>query len=171
MGVPLYPSVNRFFFNPDFGINMVVNGELNPISFDLTPPENTIYTVWDIKFSFITPWHGEHPLEGTIVQWDKFMDQSALPNGIVIQDTKDGEINFEVTIKNNADLIILPISTWNIPFRDTTYVMVEIKFNFNPNTPIRMSSMDFNRITIRDDLTSLIQFTGSARGTIFLINP
>lgn len=168
MGYPFYTSRNRFFINAASGINMAVNGSETEVSFDLTAPEDEIYEVWNIKFTFITEWAKLKPAREVLVDYSKFMDGTALPNGFTVTDTQDGEIIFSVTIKKNSDLITLPVSTWSIPFRDKSTAAVEINFDFNPSTPLVIDDTrgDFNRITIRDDMTNLISFTGSTRGVV-----
>lgn len=168
MGYPFYITINRFFANASAGINMAVNGSETEVSFDLTAPEDEIYEVWNIKFTFITEWARLSPVRDVLVDYSKFMDGTALTNGFTVTDTQDGEVSFSTSIKKNSDLITLPVSKWNIPFRDRSTVVVEINFDFNPSTPLVIDDTrgDFNRITIRDDMTNLISFTGSARGVV-----
>ncbi len=164
MGMPKYPSEVRFFANPT-GINMAVNGATNNVSFDLTAPEGTMFEVWNIKFCFISTWNKE-----AYTTYNKFMNQNALTNGILIQDTKDGQVTFEATIKTNTDLIILPVAEWKIPFRTDQIACIELSFDFSPYTSLILDSGmgDFNRIKIRDNLSTLYNFTASARGVIYL---
>lgn len=163
MGIPLYPTDVRYFVGAG-GVDMNVNGSVTPATFDLTPPTGYKYTIWSIKFSFVAPWSGDN-----MTSYSKFMDNTALSNGISILDVRDNGYSFEAVIKKNYDFVELPVATWTKVFNDAQYALIEVAFNFN-NSPIVINKNDYNRITIRDDLTFLQKFRGSARGIISLTN-
>lgn len=140
-----------------------------PIVFSLTPPENKLYTVWAIKFSFVAPWtamtsDGSKPK----IVYNKFMDLSALTNGLLIQDHRVEGIRFSSTVKQNSELFSLPVAEWRVIGYDETDAVVEVLFNFEGHTPVILDDAagDYNSITILDDLSSLKHFRASARGTI-----
>lgn len=166
-----YPSVVRFFVG-NTGIDMVVDGSTTPQSYDLTPPDDHIFTVWDIKFSFVATWQtffggGRVPR----VAYDSFMDDVALVNGFTVEDHRVEGLRFSATVQTNYDMTQLPVATWNIVGHDADKCMVEIIFNFNSNTPVILNHEqgDFNRIIINDNMSNLEFFRASARGTTYRI--
>lgn len=163
MGFPLYRSAVRFFTDSEGSIDMNVDGSSTNKSFDLTAPTGQIYTVWSVKFSFVSPWPGS-----ARVDYDKFMDDDALVNGILIQDTMAGEVSFSTYIQNNADLTTLPVAKWDMVYQGTNNALIEVVFDFSADTPLIINDNDgdFNRIVIRDDMEFLTLFRASSRGTV-----
>jgi len=162
MGAPTYFSHVEFFTNAQLGINMGVDGSGTPKEFRLDAPSGTTYTVYDIKFGFNAPWSNSGREEAS-----KFMDNTALANGILLQDFRNNIAVFESNVKTNFDLLVLPVSEWRNPIIGLSNVVIEIYFNFS-NSPIIInnSTNDYNLITIRDNLSFLTKFQASSRGTL-----
>lgn len=163
MVAPSYSTAVRYFENTTYGINMALNGSSPNISFDLTPPNSYLYKVYNVKFSFITPFPSSD-----MVRYDRFMNNTSLSNGILVQDTQLGQVTFTATIQDNSDMAILPVAEWYTTFKANGNALIEVRFDFNPYTPLILSHRynDFNRITIRDDLSFMTLFTASSRGIL-----
>jgi hypothetical protein len=164
MGRPFYSSEVAFFTNDALGINMAVNGSVSNKIFRLDAPTDTTFSVSAIKFGFHAPWSNSG-----IEEANKFMDSTALTNGILIQDYHDNTLVFESNIKTNYDLLALPVSNWRKPIIGVSNVVVEIYFDFS-ESPIIINNAtnDYNQITIQDNLSFLTNFRASARGEIKL---
>lgn len=162
MGRPFYSSLVGFFTHPTLGINLGVNGSVTPKAFKLSAPEEHVFNVYSIKFGFNAPWSNSGKEEAI-----KFMDNPALTNGLLLQDFHNGILDFESVVYNNRDLLTLPVSTWRKPIIGLSNVVVEVYFDFM-NSPIIINGDqgDYNLITVRDNLSYLIDFKASARGTL-----
>lgn len=155
---------------PNYYLDDIQFEETNATAeFRLTPPEGKLYTIWDIKFSIVAPWSamasdGSKPE----ITYNKFMDMNALDNGLVVIDNRIEGIRFSAALNNNMDFMQLPVANWEVKGYDETNAIIEIHFDFNSNTPVLLDDAqgDYNSITISTDLSSLLFFRASARGTL-----
>lgn len=97
--------------------------------------------------------------------YDQILAVTALTNGIVVQIVKDGVVTTAVNIKDLSDMI--QIGATIVTERDdgtNTFLALELEFSETVVLKRGQETRDFISITINDDLSGLLLFTGVARG-------
>lgn len=99
------------------------------------------------------------------IAYDKILGLSALTIGIVVQIVLDGVITTAVSIKQMSDMIGIGADVVTLTSDGTnTFMVLELEFSETIVLKRGQENTSFISLTINDDLSGLLLFTGAARG-------
>ncbi|KKM20092.1 hypothetical protein LCGC14_1649050, partial [marine sediment metagenome] len=137
-----------------------------------TTPKGTIYHIDEIRLAIAGNITGITTVTGATenatvpnLSFDKLLGISTLANGIIFQRVQSGNIAFSVTVNQLGDFLSAGADIVN-HISDGINTFVTLLVEFQKPVILNGSKDDFLSFTINDDLSSLLQFTGVARGAI-----
>ena len=136
-----------------------------PIVYTAAPEAGEVYLAQSIRFAMADNETGIlTDGKGFPLSYDKFMSISTLTNGIVFTWTRNNETQVTLNFKQIGDFMA---SGWIIDNYITDGTNSMLSFEVNLFEPIRLVGDvgDKVTITIQDNLSSLLQFTGVLRGS------
>ena len=144
----------------------------NPIVFKAAAPSNTRFHMAEIGISIADNVTGITTVTGATenatvpnLAYDALLGVSALTRGIVFARVKNEKTLFSVTLRQLGDF--LAVGTTIIDhISDGTNSFIKLLILFPEPIVLKGGDEDFLSFTITDDLSSLLQFTAFARGSI-----
>jgi len=99
------------------------------------------------------------------VAHDKILALSALTNGIIVQIVLAGSVSVSANLKQLSDMLGIGADIMSLTSDGTnTFLTLELEFSEPVLLKRGKDTTDFISITINDDLSGLLLFTGAARG-------
>lgn len=149
---------------PDYRLDaMQIEQTGTPAVFTAAPNPRTIFRVSSISMVLVDALAGT-VTDGTMaaLSYDQLLAVGTLANGIIVQFTKNGKVEFSVNIKQLSDFLLFGMDVQ--AFSDGTDTMIKLT-NLLP-TPIVMDAREGDNLslTITDNLAGLLLFRGVVRG-------
>ena len=159
LGVNLFPEqyFSEFLREPGGSENMGVNGSVTPVEFTYMVPANKILL---LRRSFIELTDGNNPFGS-----QDFGALGALSNGVLIEIVKENGLIVELeNWKKNVDISSTMFDFEN-PFKDGSYVG-RWTYERDVGDFITLNPGDTYRMTIRDNLSGVDNFTTKLKGKL-----
>ena len=143
----------------------------NPLIFKATTPKRTRFHVTEIRIgmadnvtSIITTTTSSYPTMPGLA-YDALLSVSTLSNGITFSRVQSNETVFAITIKQLGDFLSAGSNLINA-ISDGLNTFFTLQVIFPEAVILEGNTSDFLSFTINDDLSTLLQFTAVARGSI-----
>jgi len=144
----------------------------SPAVFKVFSSRDSDFYIKKLRFLFADALAGTLA-DGTMpaLSYDKILGLSALTNGIVVQIIQNGEIDSSFNLKQFSDMQLIGADILSsISDGTNTFVILELEFSETVILKTNKPNSSFISITINDDLSGLLLFTGAARGAYEVIN-
>ncbi len=146
---------------------------VNPATFISKTPFGTIFHVQEVRAQFIDNISGTVTglADGTEnatmpgLSYNKILGVSKLTNGIVVTRVQDGIVKDAFVFRQLSDLLTAGGEVRSL-FSDGTNTFLSVTITFPEPIVMNGNTDSFISITINDDLSGLLQFTASVRGSI-----
>ena len=127
------------------------------IPFTFRPPSDSVVEVDRIRLTAAAT--------SNKIKYDEFFGISALSNGLSIAVVRNDKVDLQRTVFDNFNILELASTNFQADFDSGGTALFVVDLDLRPfGLRLYGSSNDEVRITIRDDLSSLLRFTSSVEG-------
>jgi hypothetical protein len=145
----------------------------SPAAFKVFSGRESDFHTKKVQFTFVDDYTGISTVAGatenatmTQLSYNKILGVDALPVGIVVQIVRDGEVDASFTLRQLSDFHGIGARVVQPLIADGTNAMMVMELEFSAPVVLKANNQNnsYISVTINDDLSGLVLFTGIARG-------